>query len=146
LLVVETFGGDVSVMISEGLPSDSEEEEDDRLLKTRVKSSERNNDAAQREAGNVEKYINQLKGKLPGKKKKKDSGAKAAWSGKGRHGADQMKGMGGGGGVKMAKKMLAKFDTTEASSEKMRGKGGGKGRKEKTKHKKGKPGMGSRRK
>jgi len=133
---VQTFGGDVSVSISHGLPSDSEEEEEDRLLTSRYNEpSKHTNDAEQRYAGNVEKYVNQLKGNLPSKKKNKQDGKKV-WKGKGKHGAAEMSGMGGGGGVKMAKKMLGRFeeagrDAKGGGSKGHKGRKGGGGKKSK---------------
>ena len=105
------FGGQVVVTTTYGIDSDPEEEED-------LKSTKRTNrDQEQLFAGSVQKYMSQLKGNLPSKRQKFQSG-RGKISKKGQHGAEGMKGMGNASDLKMAQKTLDKF----------RGGKGGKGR------------------
>jgi ribosomal RNA-processing protein 17 len=100
------FGGQVIVTTTTESPSD-ESDDDGRALPAAKKPSV---DLRQRYAGNVNKFMNQLKGNLPGKKKR-DTGSQPKH--KGKHGAALMKGMGGSSNLKIAQKALLK---TQAKS------------------------------
>ncbi|GMI55880.1 hypothetical protein ScalyP_jg7406 [Parmales sp. scaly parma] len=132
---VQNFGGDVTVEVSYGVPEDSDDEEEAKLLNSRIREppTKGTNDSEQHYAGNVERYMKEIQSKgLPSKKRKE---GKQVWKGKGQHGAQDMKGMGGGGGVKMAKKLMGRFETKVDDSKK--GKGGGKKGKTVVKYQKG---------
>jgi ribosomal RNA-processing protein 17 len=103
------FGGLVSVTTTFGILSDEEEDSTDatRNFFEREKHGAGHVDTEQRQAGNVQNYIAKVKGSMGGKKKK--SGGKHPTGKKGQHGAANMKGMGSGTTLKMAKKTLAKF-------------------------------------
>jgi len=97
------FGGgvsDVVVHVQYGIPSHEESDEDELFLKKRNES--KSVDKQQRWAGNVKHFMDEMKGKLPAKKSSAQKGAKR----KGKHGAGEMKGMGGSSNLKAAKKML----------------------------------------
>jgi ribosomal RNA-processing protein 17 len=121
------FGGLVSVTTTYGILSDDEDSNDvKRTFFEREKHGKDHIDTAQRNAGNVQNYIAQVKGTMGGKKKK--SGGRHNAGKKGQHGAATMKGMGGGTTLKMAKKTLAKFKA-KGGEERDGGKGKGKKRK-----------------
>jgi ribosomal RNA-processing protein 17 len=102
------WGGQVIVTTSVvPLDGDSEDEDDgDEQTKPREKKAI---DSRQRYAGNVERYMTELKGNLPGKKKSSTQNTKR----KGKDGAADMKGMGGGANLKLAQKAL---QTTQAKT------------------------------
>lgn len=92
------WGGEVIVRTTTKIPGDeSDEDEGGKRPKRRRKLI----DEAQLNAGKVDKYLAQLKGNMPSKKKK-DRHIKH----KGRHGASSMKGMASGGEFKLAQKVL----------------------------------------
>lgn len=93
------WGGEVIVTTSTHIPGDSD---DDAPTQPKKKKTKRSTDMEQDFAGNVEKYMKQLKGSLPGKKKKVYRQSKH----KGRHGAANMKGMATGGDLKIAQRAL----------------------------------------
>jgi hypothetical protein len=104
------WGGSVTVTTSfVSLDDDDDDDDDDesdndtRNQRGRAKSK-KSIDKQQRYAGNVEKYISQLKGNLPGKKKHQANSGKR----KGKSGMAEMRGMGGSSNLKMAQKVLAK--------------------------------------
>lgn len=121
------FGGLVSVTTTYGILSDDEDSNDDRKRNffEREKHGKDHVDTAQKQAGNVQSYIAQVKGSMGGKKK---SGGKHHAGKKGQHGAATMKGMGGATTLKMAKKTLAKFKA-RGGEERDGGRGRGKKRK-----------------
>lgn len=120
------FGGLVSVTTTFGILSDDEESTDvKRNFFEREKHGTDHVDTAQKQAGNVQNYIAQVKGTMGGKKK---SGGKHHAGKKGQHGAANMKGMGSGTTLKMAKKTLAKFKA-KGGEERDGGRGKGKKRK-----------------
>lgn len=102
------FGGQVIVTTSTLPPSDDEGDSD---ADVRTEQDKKNVDSQQRYAGNVSKYLHELKGSMPGKKKKRDH------SFKGRHGAANMKGMGGASNLKMAQKALSKTQAKNIKKE-----------------------------
>ncbi len=94
------WGGQVMVTTSVvALDDDSEDEELEAYNTRRQKSV----DTAQKQAGNVQKFMDELKGNMPGKK---SSGHRAKR--KGKDGASDMKGVGGSGNLKIASKLLNK--------------------------------------
>lgn len=123
----KTFGGAVVVTTTYGIPSDDDDEEEYANLPPN--SSGCNFDAAQRHAGSVRRYMDQLRGNLPAKKRRFQGGDSGPGFKKGKHGAAGMKGMGSGADLKAAKRVLGRV---EEKAERMRGKGSKskKGRKE----------------
>ena len=105
--------------------SDSEEEDDDDInnsIHNRNNSKPKGVDKSQKYAGNVKRYMNELKGNMPGKKNK--DGSKTLKR-KGRDGADGMKGVGGSGSLKIASKLLSKSkERRPQGSDKQKGKKG----------------------
>mmetsp|Transcript_9604 Transcript_9604/g.14330 ORF Transcript_9604/g.14330 Transcript_9604/m.14330 type:complete len:193 (-) Transcript_9604:320-898(-) len=93
-------------------------------MNTNVLNKKKSIDSQQQYAGNVQKYMNELKGSLPSKKKRDNGGGNKRG---GRHGAANMKGMGTAESFKLAKKAL-----TKANGKVMKGggmDGGGRGKK-----------------
>lgn len=112
----QQWGGTVIVTTTtEPLVSDDEELVDQDFPSTHSKRRD-GIDAQQRYAGNVNKYINELKGQMPSKKNNNSHRPKS----KGNHGAAAMKGMGGATNLKLAKKALTKANATEMSSTRRR--------------------------
>ena len=112
------WGGQVTVTTSVVSLFDDSDDEDERKAQKSV-------DKQQKYAGNVDKYMSQLKGKMPSKKSRDHQNTKR----KGKNGAADMKGMGGSANLKIAQKMLMKTKAHQkpgASSQKK--KGGKKGR------------------
>jgi len=104
----DRFGGSVVVTTTEGLPPDSDDEAQARYVELRDAMAQRKGvdkgvDADQRRLNSATAYTRALEGSLPGKKK-----SQKKWTGKGMHGAQHMKGMGGATGVKSAKKVLSR--------------------------------------
>ena len=97
------WGGQVIVTTSMvALDGDSEDEDmDTEQTKPREKKT-KTFDSQQRYAGNVERYMGELKGNMPGKKKSSTQNTKR----KGKNGAAEMKGMGGAANLKIATKAL----------------------------------------
>ena len=120
------FGGLVSVTTTFGVFSDDEESTDAKRSSffDREKHGSDHVDMEQKQAGNVQNYIAKVKGTMGGKQKKTKHNAGK----KGQHGAANMKGMGGGTTLKMAKKTLAKFKA-KGGEERDSGRGRGKKRK-----------------
>jgi|Transcript_9943 ribosomal RNA-processing protein 17 len=111
------WGGQVVVTTSVvALDDDSEDEELEAYNARRQKSV----DTAQKRAGNVQKFMDELKGNMPGKK---NSGHRAKR--KGKDGASDMKGVGGSGNLKIASKLLNRSKDRSVGS----AKGGKKGKK-----------------
>lgn len=107
------FGGQVIVTTSTVPPIDDDDEHDESSSDTEstARHAHKNVDSQQRYAGNVNKYINELKGKMPGKKKNHFQ------KHKGRHGAASMKGMGGAANLKVAQKALSKIQAKQHKHE-----------------------------
>jgi hypothetical protein len=104
-----TWGGHVRVTISsvelDGNNGDDMEEDDDVAGKNSAAKRDKSVDVAQKYAGNVQRYLHELKGSMPGKHKGDGAGRARR---KGRNGAADMKGIGGSGNLKVASKLLAK--------------------------------------
>lgn len=98
------WGGDVIVTTSTAFPNDSDGD-DDAKKKTNTPSFKTSVDESQKYAGNVEKFLSKVKGKMPAKKKAEHARNVKQ---KGIHGASNMKGMAGSGDLKDAKNILAK--------------------------------------
>ena len=108
---------DVVVTTQYGLPDDDDSDDED----TRVESKN-GIDKEQRWAGNVKHFMDELKGNLPGKKSAQKNQTKGKR--KGKHGAGDMKGMGGAKNVKAAKKLLSRAETKSGKG-KVSSRGGG---------------------
>ena len=80
----------------------------------RTKNKNKSVDTAQQYAGNVQKYLNELKGNMPSKKS--DNITTNNTKRKGRDGASDMKGVGGSGNFKIASKLLSKSKTKDSSA------------------------------
>lgn len=89
------WGGKVIVTTSTHIPDEDEDEELEHNAQQRTKKQ--NNDEEQAYAGNVEKFLNQLKGNMPAKKRKNSSLKR-----KGTHGAAKSI----GGNTKTAQSIL----------------------------------------
>ena len=108
----ESVGSVVTTTLA-SLSDDSDEEE--CIVQEKIAVDKR-----QRYAGDVEKFINQIKGSLPGKRK-----AHRCQARKGNHGAANMSGIGGAANLKIAKKALSKVQSKlmPPDSRQRRGKG-----------------------
>lgn len=115
------WGGRVTVTTS--VVDLGESSDDEKVPKKSFSSTQKSIDTAQKYAGDVGKYLNQLKGKMPGKKKNRDSTAGNTRR-KGKNGAADMKGIGGAGNLKIAQKVLskAKSKTVATQNKKRHGK------------------------
>jgi hypothetical protein len=102
------WGGQVTVTTSEVPLDDDSDDEDDLPVPKRSKQSV---DLQQKYAGNVDKYMDVLKKKMPGKKKDTQNRKR-----KGKNGAADMPGMGGSANLKIAQKMLTKSKALSKSS------------------------------
>ena len=112
----QQWGGTVIVTTSTHIPgAEEEEEEEDDNHKDGIDDQRTRNmraptagghrktvDAEQAYAGNVERFLKQLKGHLPSKRKSRDVKQRRG----GQHGASQMKGVGSGADLKTAQKVL----------------------------------------
>mmetsp|Transcript_32202 Transcript_32202/g.53876 ORF Transcript_32202/g.53876 Transcript_32202/m.53876 type:complete len:271 (+) Transcript_32202:96-908(+) len=101
----KTWGGRVTVTTSVVQVGDDSEDDDDLQEMKSRQQNQKSVDVAQKYAGNVQRYLDELKGKMPGKHKR-DTGVKAKR--KGKNGAADMKGIGGNGTLKIASKLLSK--------------------------------------
>jgi len=99
------FGGSVIVTTTYGIPSDDESDDPDIQG---IVSNKPHVDEEQRYAGNVKKYMSQVRSNLPNKKRKREQMGGGGGHRKGKHGASDMKGMGSGTDLKMAKKALGR--------------------------------------
>ena len=97
-----TWGGQVTVITS---VVELDDDTDDEDATTKNFRNPKSIDKAQKYAGNVQRYMDELKGNMPGKKNR-DNGHKARR--KGKNGAAEMKGVGGSGNLKIASKLLHK--------------------------------------
>jgi hypothetical protein len=98
------WGGEVIVTTSTAFP-DEDDDDDAARKKTNTPSFKSSVDESQKFAGNVEKFLSKVKGKMPAKKKAEHA---RNIKQKGIHGASNMKGMSGSGDLKDAKNILAK--------------------------------------
>lgn len=94
------WGGRVTVTTSVVDLDASDTSDDESVLAG--KQNKKEGDVQQRYAGKVDKFLSELKGKMPAKKRK-DINVKR----KGKNGAAEMKGMGGAGALKMAQRVLS---------------------------------------
>jgi len=94
------FGGQVVVTTTYNILSDDEKDSDKEGRPTNKKF-----DKEQAFAGSVQKYLGQLKGNLPSKRRKSQDNHRIGGK-KGKHGAENMKGMGTSKDLKLAKKAL----------------------------------------
>ncbi|GAX18526.1 hypothetical protein FisN_10Hu274 [Fistulifera solaris] len=97
------WGGEVIVTTSTKMFGEEDSVVDETTHHNKKKKGK---DAAQEYAGNVERFMHELKGNLPGKKKKTSSSIIKV---KGKHGAAKMKGM--GGDLKTAQRILKQAQT-----------------------------------
>ena len=118
------FGGSVIVTTTYGIPSDDESDDPDIQG---IVSNKPHIDEAQWYAGNVKKYMSQVRSNLPDKKRKREQMGGGGGHRKGKHGASDMKGMGSGTDLKMAKKALGRAASAEKGGGMDRG-GGKKGK------------------
>jgi ribosomal RNA-processing protein 17 len=109
----DQWGGEVIVTTSTRFPGTSDDEDDDddnddAEAKKRAKKKPKRMtvDEEQEYAGNVEKYLAEVKSKLPSMRKKKKDAQKKH---KGVHGASNMKGVSGPADMKIAKRALDRF-------------------------------------
>lgn len=107
------WGGQVIVTTAAAPLSDSEDDDDDAVSQKDTKQSV---DMAQSYAGHIGKFLQELKGNMPGKKNKSQKPSK------GKHGAENMKGMGGASSLKMAQKVLSKAQAKQEKGKKRKGK------------------------
>ena len=121
------FGGSVIVTTTYGIPSDDDSDDPDLQG---IVSNKPHIDEAQRYAGNVKKYMSQVRSNLPSKKRKREVMGGGGGHRKGKHGAADMKGMGTGTDLKMAKKALGRAAEKGGGMERggKKGKKGKKGR------------------
>jgi hypothetical protein len=138
----QQWGGHVVVVTSTQIPGDYSEDEadDDEKHEPNNQGSETNVgrggqqpprqnkiDTEQVYAGNIEKYLKNMKGNLPSKKGRKTTSSMKHLSATrkqrgGQHGAMQMKGVGSGADMKVAQKMLARSTSkTKVKSGKQHG-------------------------
>mmetsp|Transcript_9901 Transcript_9901/g.18617 ORF Transcript_9901/g.18617 Transcript_9901/m.18617 type:complete len:274 (+) Transcript_9901:163-984(+) len=101
----EQFGGDVIVTTSYGIPSDDESADREALGQGKSKKGV---DIQQRFAGNVKRYMDQIRKQLPSKKAKLTRNVKGGGK-KGQHGAEKMIG-GNAKDIKLAKKTLSRIE------------------------------------
>lgn len=121
------WGGRVTVTTSvvdigdgDSSDDDSDHDEPDSRMASKKKKSV---DHQQQYAGKVEKFMSQLKGNMPGKKKSKDATGHHAKR-KGKNGAADMKGIGGAANLKIAQKVLSKAKAKHGGASKDNKKGG----------------------
>jgi hypothetical protein len=117
------WGGEVIVTTSTAFPDeDDDDDRDAAKKKINTPSFKTSVDESQKYAGNVEKFLAKVKGKMPAKKKAEHARNVKQ---KGIHGASLMKGMSGSGDLKDAKNILAK---SQAKSGKKANPSSGKGK------------------
>lgn len=128
----QQWGGTVIVTTSTHIPGAEEEDDDAERMDGIDEQPARNArakparghrktiDAEQAYAGNVERFLKQLKGHLPSKRKSRDVKQRRG----GQHGASQMKGVGSGADLKTAQKVLTR--ATKQAKGKDRGGGNNK--------------------
>jgi len=117
----QQWGGTVIVTTSTHIPGQDEPDDDHNRQQQQQTKKPRAHDAAQEYAGHVERFLKDLKGRMPSKKKKQQEHKQRG----GKHGASHMKGVGSAADLKTAQKMLARSTTAKQPPHK----GGGKKRK-----------------
>jgi len=113
-----TWGGQVTVTTS--VVELGDDSDDESSITNDVRNS-KSVDTAQKYAGNVQRYMDELKGNMPGKKNR-DNGHRTRR--KGKNGAAEMKGVGGSGNLKIASKLLNKSKDRSLSGASMHSKKG----------------------
>jgi ribosomal RNA-processing protein 17 len=117
------WGGSVTVTTSfvslEDLSDDDDDDDDDDIRESA--RSKKPVDKQQRSAGDVKKYLNEFKAKMPGKKKDGRQVMK-----KGNNGASEMRGMGGSKNLKDAQKVLGRAKALKKTADAPHKKGKGK--------------------
>jgi hypothetical protein len=104
----QQWGGHVVVTTSTHIPGDSDDDDDND---DNIKQIQHKQDTDQEYAGKIEKYLKNMKGNLPSKKKKTIGHVATIAKkhrAKGQHGAINMKGVGTAADMKVAQKMLAR--------------------------------------
>jgi Nucleolar protein 12 (25kDa) len=120
------WGGSVVVTTCTHIP-DSDNEHDDNDVDNDQNAPVKKRDVQQEYAGRVEKYLKQLKGHLPGKKKSTTTSSSNKRGG--THGAVGMKGVGSAATLKVAQKVLARTTPKKVVPVKKGGKSGRHGKK-----------------
>lgn len=109
------WGGEVIVTTKTNFSDDDEEDEFkvEHSQTSRIKRhTQSNNDTEQEYSGKVERYIRELKGKMPSSTKtKQNQHLNQPRKQRGKHGATAMQGIGGDGNFKLAKKILSRTQT-----------------------------------
>ncbi|VEU39724.1 unnamed protein product [Pseudo-nitzschia multistriata] len=100
-----TWGGQVTVTTSVVELGDDSSDDDFDGSDDRGNRKAKSVDTAQKYAGDVNKFMDELKGNMPGKKNRDNRGNAKR---KGKDGASEMKGVGGSGNLKIASKLLNK--------------------------------------
>eukprot|EP00535_Pseudo-nitzschia_heimii_P009479 CAMPEP_0197185364 /NCGR_PEP_ID=MMETSP1423-20130617/11808_1 /TAXON_ID=476441 /ORGANISM="Pseudo-nitzschia heimii, Strain UNC1101" /LENGTH=249 /DNA_ID=CAMNT_0042636403 /DNA_START=169 /DNA_END=917 /DNA_ORIENTATION=+ len=95
-----SWGGQVTVTT---FVVDLDDDSDDENSTTSNFRNSKSIDKAQKYAGNVQRFMDELKGNMPGKKNR-DNGFKSRR--KGKNGAAEMKGVGGSGNLKIASEVV----------------------------------------
>ncbi len=116
------WGGLVTVTTSVVDMGEGDSSDDEGDFHSALSKKKKSVDRQQQYAGNVEKYMSQLKGNMPGKKKAKDSTGHHAKR-KGKNGAAEMKGVGGAATLKLAQKVLSKAKAKQGNGSKDKKKG-----------------------
>lgn len=94
------WGGSVTVTTTVLSLDDLSDDDDDMDTHGKKKAV----DHEQKKAGDVQKYLDELKGNMPGKRKQTNKRVMT----KGKNGAAEMRGMGGSSNLRMAQKVLGK--------------------------------------
>lgn len=113
-----TWGGRVTVTT---LALEMDDESDDDDFTANNPKCSKTIDTAQKFAGNVQRYMDELKGNMPAKKNR-DNGQRVKR--KGKNGAAEMKGVGGSGNLKIASKLLHRSKDKNLAGSSAQGKKG----------------------
>jgi ribosomal RNA-processing protein 17 len=106
----QQWGGHVVVVTSTHIPGDSDDEE-----ATSDKPVQKNTDAEQLYAGNIQRYLKHASGKVSSSKQSKSQKRR------GQHGATHMKGVKNAGDLKVAQKMLQRSTQKKAAAPQRKG-------------------------
>jgi len=124
----ELHGGKrVTITTTFGLPEQDGSDEEAEKTFQEQSQKRRRFDEQQRDAGNVKRYLKQMKGNLPQRKKKHHENAPVKR--KGNHGASNMSGMGGAANLQAAKRTLMGAEKKLGRKQQQHPHGGGKGSK-----------------
>jgi len=115
-----TWGGQVTVTTAI-VELDDDSNDDDFITNNNDGRKTKSIDTAQKYAGNVKRYMDELKGNMPGKKNRDNSFRTKR---RGKNGAAEMKGVGGSGNLKIASKLLNKSKDRSLAGTAGRGKKG----------------------